>query len=169
MKKVLIIAVLITFPVLKSVACSCHCEGDCSFSKISNEAEFVALIRVVSYADFLKYEVPGNEGKMPGSMVVEVIKKYKGKEERTQFKIWGDNGVLCRPYISAFKIGEYYLIAPVRTQEDKGDSTASNNYTFNICNTDYLKTDINKKVARGEYSKTRSTITLGEFENKLGK
>ena len=32
-------------------------------------------------------------------------------------RIWGDNGMLCRPYIAYFEIGKYYLIAPSKINE----------------------------------------------------
>ena len=42
---------------LKSFACSCECKGDCSFIKISKGSEFVALIKVIEYSDFLDEDI----------------------------------------------------------------------------------------------------------------
>ncbi len=113
MKKtfVLLFTLLIS---IKSFAYSCECQGDCSFIKISKDLEFVALVKIIEYSDFLDQEVYDYDGKMPLSMTVEVIDKYKyiGSEKRKTIKIWRDNGMLYRPYIASFEIGKYYLIAP---------------------------------------------------------
>ena len=61
-----------------SFACDCECDGDCSFSQISSGMEFVALVKVIEYSDFLDQETIGYDKKMPFSMTVEIIKKYKG-------------------------------------------------------------------------------------------
>lgn len=82
-------------------------------------------------------------------------------------KIWGDNGVLCRPYISNFKIGEYFLIAPKKITKENDWGESPGDYTFHICNTDYLKVDNSTGIATGQYSKEKSKITLSEFEKKL--
>ncbi|SFU66991.1 hypothetical protein SAMN05216480_11284 [Pustulibacterium marinum] len=167
MKSLILVMTLILFSTFQVFACDCECTGDCSFSSISNNSEFVALIKVISYDDYLDDEIMGYEGKMPYSMTVEIIKKYKGKETRNTIKIWGDNGAKCRPYISNFKIGEHYLIAPnlLRVYKLKGEKSID--YDFFSCNTDYLKVDIEKQKAYGEYTKIKTEIELKEFEEKL--
>lgn len=169
MKSLIIGMTLILFTTFQVFACSCECIGDCSFSSISNNSEFVALVKVISYDDYLDYEIMGHEGKMPYSMTVEIIKKYKGKETRKTIKIWGDNGAECRPYISNFKIGKHYLIAPNLLGEYKLEGEKSTDYDFFSCNTDYLTVDIDKQKAYGEYAKMKSEIRLEEFEEKLKK
>ena len=101
-------------------------------------------------------------------MTVEVIKKYKGEESRKRIKIWGDNGALCRPYISNFEVGKYYLIAPsiIKIDSETGNS---NDYDFFSCWTDYLEVDYKKQIASGEYSQWQKEISLQEMERKLEK
>ncbi|WP_336127162.1 hypothetical protein [Mesoflavibacter sp. CH_XMU1422-2] len=113
-------------------------------------------------------EIYDYDGKMPYSMTVEVIKKYKGSETRKRFKIWGDNGILCRPYIADFKVGKYYLIAPSKIESDSEDEQ-NGDYDFFSCWNDYLAVDYDKKIAYGEYSWWRKEITLEKFERKLEK
>ncbi len=151
-----------------SFACECECEGDCSFSGVANGMEFVALVKVIEYSDFLNEEIIGYEGKMPFSMTVEIIKKYKGTESRKRIKIWGDDGAQCRPYIAEFEIGKYYLIAPTRIEKDS-ELGKQNDYDFFSCWTDYLTVDIENGIAIGEYSKKRNKILLKELENELEK
>lgn len=144
-----------------SFACDCKCDGDCSFSQISSGMEFVALVKIIEYSDFL-------DQKMPFSMTVEIIKKYKGTESRKRIKIWGDDGAQCRPYIAEFEIGKYYLIAPTLIKENS-ELEKKDDYDFFSCWTDYLTVDIDKGIAHGEYSKKRNKITLKEFESELKK
>ncbi len=167
--KSLILSLIVLLSTVQVMACSCACTGDCSFSVVSKNADFVALIKVISYDDYLENEIYGHEGKMPHSMTVEIIKKYKGKETRQRIKIWGDGGADCRPYLSNFKIGEYYLIAPNKLQEYIVDGETFTDYDFFTCNTDYLKVDMDKQQAFGKYSKRRSKIGLSKFEKKLNK
>ena len=150
-----------------SYACSCECRGDCTFSKISKDNDFVALVKVIEYSDYLNWETESGK-KMPYSVTVEVIKKYKGSEKRKRIKIWGDNGMLCRPYINELKIGKYYLIAPNLIDENSKTGNAGD-YDFFVCNVDYLQVDFRKKIAVGEYSKWKNEISLKDFENRMKK
>ncbi|GGX01969.1 hypothetical protein GCM10008086_33020 [Salegentibacter mishustinae] len=130
--------------------------------------EFVALVKVVEFSDYLEENIPGYEGKMPSSMTVEIIKKYKGKDSRKMIKIWGDDGALCRPYTANFEIGEYYLIAPnLITAPNKNESKTD--YEFFSCFVDYLKVDFKNAVAYGDYTKRTNKITLKKFEKNLNK
>ena len=151
-----------------SFACDCMCKDDCSFSVISNGNEFVALVKVIEYSGFLDREIIGYDKKMPLSMTVEIIEKYKGTESRKRIKIWGDNGNQCRPYISEFEIGECYLIAPnlITYNSEIG---AKDDYDFFSCSTDYLQVDLENGLAFGEYSKTKNEVLLTTFESELKK
>lgn len=85
MKKTFFLLLILLISV-KSFACSCECDGDCSFSQISKGSEFVALVKVIEYSDFLDQEIYDYDGKMPLSMTIEVIKKYVGSEKRKTIK-----------------------------------------------------------------------------------
>ncbi|WP_418510581.1 hypothetical protein [Corallibacter sp.] len=144
-------------------SCECICPDDCSFSVVYNSRSFVALIKVVSYVDYL------DEGKTPYSMKVEIKKKYMGEKTKDTIKIWGDNGQECRPYISHFKIGDYYLIAPKQIGYHKLKNEEPKGYEFFSCSTDYLKVDIENEKAYGNYSRKKSKIKLSDFEEEMNK
>ena len=169
MKHLTLIATFLLFPIMSLYACDCECLDDCSFSRIAKGSGLVALVKIVSYDDFLEREITGHEGKMPYSMTVEIIKKYKGSETRETIKIWGDDGKECRPYIANFKIGDYYLIAPSLLGVNKLINENSKDYDFFSCSTDYLKVDMDKKIAYGEYSKDKDEIKLTDFEKEIKK
>ena len=100
--------------------------------------------------------------------LINDIKKYKGNESKQRIKIWGDNGILCRPYISNFEVGKYYLISPLQIKNSSEDGNKGD-YDFFACWTDYLTVDYDNGIAYGEYSKRKNKITLKEFENGIKK
>ena len=162
--KQLILLILSLIFVTNIYACECECNGDCSFYTGSFGCGFVALVKVISFDDYLDSPVNGYPGKMPYSMTVEVIKKYNGLETRKKIKIWGDDGSKCRPYIGNFKLNDYYLIAPRLIGEKHIQKEKPTDYDFFSCVTDYLSVNIKKKIAYGKFSKELNEISLTEFE-----
>lgn len=125
------------------------------------KSEFVALVKIISFDEYLEGEIPGHEGKMPYAMTAEIIKNYKGDKSKRTIKIFGDNGILCRPYLNDFKIDGYYLVAPYPLNSKKDE------YEFLTCRTDYLSVDISTNKAYGKYSLFHKEIDLNKFENRL--
>jgi hypothetical protein len=97
------IGILLTLVSTEAFACDCNYQGP--FLKMAEQTNFVALVKVEKYLTFREVD------KMPLSMEVEIIEIYKGKENRKRIKLWGDNGIQCRPYLSTFKEGQYYVVA----------------------------------------------------------
>lgn len=158
--------IIILFISAKGISCSCSCNWNCRFGAIADNQEFVALVKVLEHSDFIEYA----DGRIPYSMTVEIINRYKGSESRSVIKIWGDNGSLCRPYIQEFVVGNYYLIAPSKITERSAETDEeTGGYDLFSCWTDYLTVDYEKKIAYGEYSWWRKEITLEKFERKLKK
>ena len=146
----------------RTLACDCDTRWNDSFSETIKDAGFIALVKIVSFDEFLEREVLGYDGKMPYRMTAEVVKVYKGNEQRSHISILGDNGILCRPYLSEFEIGDYYLIAP-----NALGNSADTDYNFFICKTDYLEVDIDTGKATGNYAMLRKQVDLKAFEKKL--
>lgn len=143
-------------------ACSCFSYWNDSFSRTAENSDFVALIKVISFDSYLKMEFSEEDKKIPYSMTVEIIKKYKGEENRDRITIYGDNGMLCRPYLTDFEINGYYLISP-----NSLDESENTEYDFSACSTEYLEVDIESNKAYGKYSIIRYQINLDTFESKL--
>ena len=162
MKQALLIISFLLFPSLKVLACSCSWVWNDSFSRTVGNSEFVALIKVLSFDEYLERDIWDSDERMPYSMTVKVIKRYKGKESREKVKILGDNGVLCRPYLSEFEVGSYYLAAPIPIND-----LSNTEYEFFFCRTDYLKVNKELNIAYGKYSLIRYQIGLEAFERKL--
>lgn len=162
MKQTLLIISFLLFPSLEILACSCSWAWNDSFSRTARNSEFIALIKVLSFDEYLERDIWDSDERIPYSMTVEVIKKYKGRESREKVKILGDNGVLCRPYLSEFEVGSYYLAAPIPIND-----ISNTEYEFFFCRTDYLKVNRELNIAYGEYSLIRYQIGLEAFERKL--
>jgi len=162
---------LITFSLLlifqTTFACDCNYGGN--FLKMQKITPLVALIKVTKY---LTFDTIYNKV-IPMSMEVEVISKYKGKETRKTFTVWGDNGILCRPYLSEFKEGKYYVIAfdsgnYSRSQKDEKDT----DYSITNCGCYWLSVDINKQTATGDINskdRTPTTIDLRQLQKEIKK
>ena len=162
MRRIFLIILFIIFYSFEVLACSCSYAWNDSFSLTAERSEFVALVKIISFDDYIEDGSMDHEQKIPYSMTAEIIKKYKGEESRKRIKILGDNGMLCRPYLTDFKINGYYLVAPRPL-----DNTESSEYDFFACRTDYLNVDITTNKAYGNYSLIRNQIDIITFESKL--
>jgi hypothetical protein len=162
MKQVLFIVVaslLSSFNL--AIACSCGSSGD--FLTVSPKTDLVALIKVTKY---LTYR-PIYDKKTPMSMEVEIVRTFKGLEKRKTVTVWGDNGILCRPYLSRFDTGKYYVIAFFKGADGtKGLVHAEErptDYTISICGDYWLSADNNKNIATGPVSSNLTAIGFGEL------
>jgi hypothetical protein len=162
-------AIILTFFTLtfsiRILACDCDSQGE--FLKVAPKTKLVALIKVSRYLTFKNiYDNP-----TPMSMEVEVIEVYKGQETRKTFTVWGDNGALCRPYLSRFAIDKYYVIAfDAGSDQDEINANKAEkktDYSISICGDYWLTVDINKQIATGSVTSGQSQISLADLKNKL--
>jgi len=160
-----IIALLILTISQKTIACDCNYAGN--FLTVAPNANLVALVKVIKYLNFEDIY----EKATPMSMEVEVIEIYKGFEERKIVTIWGDNGVLCRPYLSQFEIDKYYVIAFDKGSDGtKGFSHKDEkitDYSISNCGDYWLDVDIKSQSAIGVIGEKQNEITLVELKEKL--
>ncbi|WP_064972222.1 hypothetical protein [Kordia jejudonensis] len=162
MRQKFLFLVFILFSSFELFACSCSRRWNDSFSLTARNSEFVALVKIISFDEYLDRKITDYDRKIPYSMTVEIIKKYKGKENRKRITIFGDNGIMCRPYLSNFELNGYYLISP-----NPLNNSETTEYDFFVCRTEYLKVDIESNKPCGNYSMFRNKIDLTSFESKL--
>lgn len=164
MKRIYLVLITVLALSSRSVACDCDYAGD--FMKVAPEKEFVALIQIVKYLTF--DDIYGH--KIPMSMEVEIVEIYKGKEEKRKVVVWGDNGALCRPYLSEFKLGKYYVIAFHRASNElhheKVEETSSD-YAISNCGEYWMKANPAKKVATSFVRGKQVHIKLNNLKEKL--
>jgi hypothetical protein len=161
MKRQIVIFGMILFLTIKTdVTCDCNYKGP--FLEMSKQTPLVALIKVSKYLTFKDiYHI-----KTPMSMEVELIEVYKGTESRKTVTVWGDNGNLCRPYLSEFKEGQYYLIA---FNIDKKNQM-NTEYAISSCGTYWLNVDFINSLVSGDINskdRTNTTISLEQIKSQL--
>lgn len=122
-------------------ACDCGFEG--KFLDVAPKKELVALIKVTRYLTFKQSQ----NREIPLSMEVEIIDMYKGAETRKTVTVWGDNGYLCRPYLSQFSIGKYYVMAFYKAQDDTNVNEEKTAYAISNCGEFWLPVNMKKQIA----------------------
>jgi hypothetical protein len=137
------------------------------FLTVAPKSEFVALVKVTKYLSYKSIY----DRQTPMSMEVEVIDVYKGTETRKNLIVWGDNGILCRPYLSQFDTGKYYVIAFYKASDgSKGyvhQDERPTDYAISICGDYWLKADMDKQKAIGSVTNKQKEIGFSELKKKL--
>ena len=148
------ILLAILSPPQWAFACSCMWAG--TFSRVAFGKELIVLGEVMDH--------------YKNSMEVKVVEVIRGTEERKTIRIWGDNGALCRPYVSGFPIGTRWLFAAFPLPEPRvGDGGSSfsegfhsrpgnRQYAISVCGDFWLE-------VRGE--RTVGRITVNDYSNFL--
>jgi len=160
-----ILIIFLSTHSFKSFACDCDSQGE--FLKVAPKSEFVALVKVTKYLTFKDIF----DKQTPMSMEVEIIEIYKGKETRKIIVVWGDNGILCRPYLSQFDTGKYYVIAFYKGSDgSKGHvhkDEKTTDYSISICSDYWLNADIKMQIATGLVTDKLNQIKLTDLKVKL--
>jgi hypothetical protein len=147
----------------KDIACDCNYNG--SFMKVARGVEAVMLVRVTKYKPITNRTATASAS----AMEADVLKVYKGKAVKSTITIWGDDGMQCRPYVSAFTLGKEYVIALNTTSEGSANST---NYCVSICGEYWLSVNEKMQLVYGNIDSSirlTSVTTLQKFEAELKK
>lgn len=108
------------------LACSCDWEGP--FMEMSLESDLAARVKVLEHQKMMEIY----EDSIPNAMIVEILEVFKGEEKRKQVKVWGDNGFLCRPYLSMFPIGSEWIVN-LHKGEQIIDGAEKEDFSISIC------------------------------------
>lgn len=140
---------------------ACTCDDTKPFLTVAPQAKLVALVRIMDYRNVHR----GN----PASMEVEIITVYKGKEKRKKIRIWGDNGMLCRPYINTFGLHKYYLIGLYNCSQSSNPDALEkpDHYFVSVCGSYWLNVNNTDKTVSGNIAKNQQKTTLSEIKSKL--
>jgi len=71
------------------------------------------------------------------SLMFHITEVLHGVETRKRIRVWGDNGVLCRPYVSQFPVGTKWVFAIYRVSPSTGRGSLSAAPTPDDEKTDY--------------------------------
>lgn len=144
--------------LIAQTAPACQCDYRGPFLKMSKHTPLVALVKVTKHLSFKNiYDV-----KTPMSMEVEIVEVYKGNESRKTITVWGDNGILCRPYLSEFKEQEYFVIAFYKSGSFRGnDGEKESDYFISVCGAYWLNVDYKNSTATGDVkSNNMKAVTI---------
>ena len=131
MKNTLLVVILLFGLQERSFSCSCVWGG--SFLKVSNDTSLVDIVAVVKVKRHLNLK-GRYDRKTPMSMEVEVVEVLRGTERRRTIEIWGDNGMMCRSYISEFPEGTTWILALRHGSETWGHrGETKSNYAISGC------------------------------------
>lgn len=160
------IIILLISLLINASAIACDCDQNNPFISSARSAKLVALVKVkkfLSYAEiYAKQE--------PMSMEVEIVEVFKGNETRKKITVWGDNGMLCRPYLSRFNKGEYYVIAFNEGEEGYGHSQEKrSDYSISSCGTYWLSANKKKQQANGNIGDAVTQMTFADIKKWLAK
>ena len=157
----------IIFVTITQMTLACDCDSQGEFLIVAPKSKLVALIKVTKYLTFANIY----DKKIPMSMEVEIIEIFKGIETRKTVIVWGDDGIMCRPYLSQFDLGQYYVIAfggGIDGTKGYGHKNEKpSDYSISICGDYWLKANIKSKMATGAISNKQTSIKLVDLKSKL--
>jgi hypothetical protein len=140
----LVFALLIIGEASAAYPCSCTWRGP--FFVMAPQSELVILGRILGYY--------GEERGVKLAMDVEVIEIFQGKTDQRHIRVWGDNGMLCRPYVTQFPTGTEWVLALNSPGSKPG---YSDGYAISICGTFYLQLDGGQVLGNIDNEKDRKT------------
>jgi hypothetical protein len=101
-----------------AIACSCAVSDP--FVKTAARSDLVVRGKILEYQNDQTEQTPSR----PLSMVVEVKEVLKGKSQSKRLTVLGDNGMICRRYVSEFPIGTEWVLAVSPDMWSKKDELA---------------------------------------------
>jgi len=133
MKKVIILflVVVILSLVMSKDITACDCIWGGPFLKVTKDCPLVALVKIKNYYT--------STSGIPMAAEVEILHSLKGDSTIQTAKVWGDNGILCRPYLSVFQNDSIWIMALYESSGNWGwGSKEKGDYFISICGEYYL-------------------------------
>ncbi len=146
--------------LMPSITLACDCDWNGPFVTVVNDPDILVLhARIKEYRNFNKDAYETHK-----SMIVEVLDVFKSQIEEKEIEIWGDNGILCRPYVNQFPIGTEWLLG---IQRD-----ADGIFSISICGEYWL--EVQNGVAKGRIKDPDSNadpikMNLLDMKNMISK
>jgi hypothetical protein len=104
-------AMILGFSVLwltpSAYACSCA-DNNHSFIQNTENAKLVIRGKVLAYH---WYKEDKTKTRPPLAMTVAVKEVYAGAATSKTIMVWGDDGIMCRPYVIQFPVGTEWVLA----------------------------------------------------------
>jgi hypothetical protein len=121
--------------------------------------------RLVVRAVVLRYNGRGKES--PPAMDLEVREVYCGEVPHAPLRVWGGDGLLCRPNVTEFPVGSEWVLALDGPGSKPGMTP---DHAISICGQFWLRVAGGKVAGNIDDAgdqKTAQELTLGEFRKRL--
>jgi hypothetical protein len=158
-------AIIISFSILLSplptYACSCVDNGS-SFVQKAKRAKLVIRGKVTKYH---WHKDDREHNGTPLAMTVGVKEVYRGATKLSNIVVWGDNGILCRPYVTQFPIGTEWVLA---LSEDSW--TSKGELAVSVCGEYWLSVKGNNvmgRVTNGSLKAKSQVMSLSNLSKLL--
>jgi len=145
---------------LVSTAEACRCDlNGAAFVHLANNAALVVQGTVEALAE-------------RGAIRVKVSKVLKGTLDRPAepIRIWGDDGHLCRPYVSTFPQGtEWFFVLDNRSFHGFPRQPGPRDYSLSICGAYWLRVEGNRVSGRIRDAAAEESMSVDRLLKLLGK
>ncbi|HEU5311174.1 MAG TPA: hypothetical protein VFV24_06945 [Candidatus Eisenbacteria bacterium] len=122
------LALALVFSFLPSHASGCSCAWAGPFLRVSEQTDLIIRGTVVEYHRRV--------GDIWHAMDVHVEEVLRGRVTTKKIRIWGDNGIMCRPYVTQFPRNTEWIFA---IHKNKVES--KNDYVISGCGEYFLRVE----------------------------
>ena len=108
----------------------------------------------------------GEERGIQLAMDVEVLEVLSGKTEQSQLRVWGDNGMLCRPSIAKFPVGTEWILGLNGPGSKPGFTP---DYAISACGQYWLQIKDGKVIGNiddGKDQNSSQEVSIDEFRRR---
>ena len=151
-RRLTLIGILCVLALVRADVLACTCIWAGPFFAVAPKEELLVRGKVVRYR--------------ASAMEVEVLEALKGTPNAATVWIWGDNGVLCRPYVTSFPLDTEWVFA-VRPNPEG----TQGGYVISGCGEYAVK--VQHDTVSGRLTSSKSvrdsleTMSLTEFREKV--
>ena len=90
---------------MSSAVFACTCVNSSPFFDITSNVDLIIIGKTISYGEVSQFSG------QPLSADVEIQRVLKGNTALDKIRIFGDNGALCRPYVTKFPLNTTWVFA----------------------------------------------------------